>query len=101
MRGSERYMKRSSLFSIAVSKTAFSRALLAALAFSFLAMPWSSAAGCALIRKAPKADKTASAQAEAKPSPAPANDLDQVIAKLNQSAPKFQSAQGDFIFEPY
>ena len=61
-------------------------------------MPWSSAAGSALIKKAPKA---ASTQAEAKPSPAPANDLDQVIAKLNQSAPKFQSAQGDFTFETY
>jgi outer membrane lipoprotein-sorting protein len=91
-------MKRNSL----CSTTAFFKAAMAALAFSILGIAMASSAGFGLSKKTPKPAKSAPAQAGAQePSPTGSNERDAVLAKMNQSAAGFKSAQGDFEFETY
>ncbi len=57
-------------------------------------------AGSAVARKAKKPSKALPAS-EQQTAPAPAGDLEAVLAKMNQSAAGFKSAQGDFEFKSY
>jgi outer membrane lipoprotein-sorting protein len=90
-------MKRNPLF----LTTAFSRTALAALAISLPGMIMSAGTGFAgRPQPAKPAQAAPSPAGSAKPS-SEAEDLSAVLAKMNQSAAKFQSAQGDFEFESY
>ena len=97
-RGSGRriLMKRNPL----ILTTAFSRTALAALAISLPGMIMSAGTGIAGRPKPAKPAQTAPSPAGAKSSPE-ADDLSAVLAKMNQSAAGFKSAQGDFQFESY
>lgn len=90
-------MKRNSLF----LATAFLKMTLPALAFSILSLMMSSHMGFAQS-SGTAAGKTLTAQtAEPKSSSASDGNLESVLAKMNQSAAAFKSAQGDFEFETY
>jgi outer membrane lipoprotein-sorting protein len=96
-------MKRTSFFSrIALSKTAFSKVASSTLVFSVLCLVVASGAGFALNKKPPKPAKAPPAQAcQQAPSATPGNERDAVLARMNQTAAGFRSAQGDFEFETY
>ena len=87
-------MKRKAFFSgIALSKIAFSKMASSTLAFSVLCLVVASGAGFALSKK-PLAQACGQAAA-------PGNERDVVLARMNQTAAGFKTAQGDFEFETY
>ena len=95
-------MKRTSFFPIALSRIAFSKIAALPLAFSVLCLVVASGVGFALSKKAPKPAKPTSARACGQaPATAPDNERDVVLARMNQTAAGFKSAQGDFEFETY
>jgi outer membrane lipoprotein-sorting protein len=105
-------MKRNSFFSkiefsrIALSKILFSKTAFSGMAsipaFSLLCLVMASGAGFALNKKPQQPAKAAPAQAcEQSPSTMPDNERDVVLARMNQTALGFKSAQGDFEFETY
>jgi outer membrane lipoprotein-sorting protein len=58
-------------------------------------------AGSAVARKAKKPSKVLPASEQQTAPTAPGGDLEAVLAKMNQSASTFKSAQGDFEFQSY
>src|SRR5262249_44693089 len=99
-RGSRRriFMKRNPLF----LTTAFSRTALAVLALSLPGMIMSAATAIAeRPQPAKPAQATPSPAGGAKTSSESHSDLSAVLAKMNQSAAGFTSAQGNFEFESY
>jgi len=83
-------------------KTDFFQATLAALAFCLLVLVMSPSAAVAQSAEPAATGKAAGAQiTEPKSSPTGGGDLQSVLAKMNQSAAGFRSAQGDFEFETY
>jgi outer membrane lipoprotein-sorting protein len=99
-------MKRKSFLSkSAFQKSAIKRYALRKLAFSVLCLALAAAPGFARNKKAQKpvnAIPATPAQAgEAKSSAGQGNDLSTVLAKMNQTASSFKTAQGDFEFETY
>ena len=93
-------MKRKSLFlNRTFSKTAL-RTAYATGAFLLFASALAPVPASALSKKPPKTTQAVQETAP-KPSSPAGGDLDAVLAKLNQSAMTFKSAQGDFTFETY
>ena len=87
-------------------KSSFSRLTLSRLKssrFAFLSVTLSVL--CLLLVAAPgfarNAKKPKPAQTTAAAVPAPGGNLESVLARMNQTAPGFKSAQGDFEFETY
>lgn len=90
-------MKRNSFLSKpALSKIAFLKTAFSTLTFSLLCVMMASGASFALSKKPPK-----QARAAQEPAPQPGNERDAVLAKMNQTADGFKTAQGDFEFETY
>jgi outer membrane lipoprotein-sorting protein len=58
-------------------------------------------AGSSFARKAKKPAKLLPTSEQQTASATPASDLEAVLAKMNQSASSFKSAQGDFAFQSY
>ena len=82
--------------------TVFFQAAPAVLAFCVIGIAMASSVGFAQSTNPAVPGKTVPAQtAEPKSSPAADGDREAVLAKMNQSAAAFKSAQGDFEFETY
>jgi hypothetical protein len=96
-------MKRKSFLSN--QKSAIKRFALRKLAFSVLCLALAAAPGFARNKKAQKPANTvpsAPTQAgETKSSAGQGNELSTVLARMNQTASSFKTAQGDFEFETY
>lgn len=86
-----------------LSKFAYGKSTLTRLALAILCVALAPAPGFAKNKKAQKAAEAAPAKAgEGKtPSSKGESDLNAVLAKMNQTAASFKTAQGDFEFETY
>jgi len=69
--------------------------------FTFSALCFLLLAGSTFARGAKKPAKAQTASGQQATPAAPAGDLESVLAKMNQSADRFKSAQGDFEFQTY
>ena len=97
--------RKSFLAKSALQKSAVRRFALRKLVFSVLCLALAAAPGFARNKKAQKpanAIPSAPAQAgEAKSSTGQGDELSAVLARMNQTASSFKTAQGDFEFETY
>jgi outer membrane lipoprotein-sorting protein len=91
-------MKRRSVF---FHKTFSNTALKAACATMVFALSTLSFTSAAALSKKPANKAQAAQESAPKPSSPAGNDRDEVLAKLNQTAKAFKSAQADFTFETY
>jgi outer membrane lipoprotein-sorting protein len=94
-------MKPNSFCSTAAcSAAAFLNTTMAALVFLIAGMTMSSSLGFARTAKQPAKRLQGCGGQQTAPA-APSGDLETVLAKMNQSASTFKSAQGDFEFQSY
>jgi outer membrane lipoprotein-sorting protein len=99
------FLSKSAFQKSAIQRFAFRRFALRKLAFSVLCLTLAAAPGFARNKKAQKpanAVPATPAQAgETKSSAGQGNELSTVLARMNQTASSFKTAQGDFEFETY
>jgi outer membrane lipoprotein-sorting protein len=102
---SKSVLAKSPLLKFVRSKSTLTRLALA-IPLAILCVALAATPGFAKSKKPPKTQKTANATppaqaGEGKTQGTPGNDLAAVLAKMNQSAGSFKTAQGDFDFETY